>query len=264
MRTGRSVGALESRGWDPFGLKREGAAAVPPSARAARTTAARPGRPRPCSRPSLTARPRVARSPGTGAAAVGGRAAAAGALTGERGGGRAALPRSRSRRATLGRRLGPEPRPPVTGRHLPGGRGRAGPGWRSRAGARAEGPGCAPGPGRCGGQGWVRAGPCWGLGSRGRVRAAQPSSPHCGGLALPSARAQDRGRGGPGSLGPGSGILLLWVYLGRAHSPLRGLSTRTVWKKWEKILKMPCARGRGRSGVSHHLLLSRVQSERKT
>ena len=58
MRTGRSVGALESRGWDLFGLKREGAAAVPPPARAAPTPAARPGRPRPCSRHSLTARPR--------------------------------------------------------------------------------------------------------------------------------------------------------------------------------------------------------------
>lgn len=84
MRTGRSVGA-RSREVETFFWPETGRSCCrPPSARPALSPAARPGRPRPCSRPSLTARPRVARSPGTGAAAVGGRAAEA--LTGERAG----------------------------------------------------------------------------------------------------------------------------------------------------------------------------------
>ena len=152
-----------------FGPKRERVAAAPPPIRAAPTPAARPGRPRPCFRPSLTARPRVARLPGTGAAAVGGRAAAV--LTGERGGGRAAL--LRSCRIAPGLRLGPAPRPPVMGRHLPGGRGRAGPSECSRAGARAEGSGCGPG----GRQGWGRPGPGRGLGGRGSGRYGQHRRP---------------------------------------------------------------------------------------
>lgn len=192
---------------------RNGKEPPPPAASPRRAApAARPGRPRP-PRPSLSARPRVARSPGTGAAAVGGRAAAA-LLTGERGGRRAGPSVPSAPLSVPGRRLGPAPRPPVTGRHLPGGRGgrsagRTGPGdgqgrggegrggegragWRAAGGA---GPECgagrgAGGPGGVGGMGGGRAGVSG--------RAAPPSGPHCGGLALPSALGPGPPAGGAG------------------------------------------------------------------
>lgn len=120
---------------------RNGKELLLPAASPLRSPAARPARPRPCSRPSLTAGPRVARSPGTGAAAVGGRAAAA--LTGEHGGLAALRPPPSTRYPPPGFRLGPAPRPPVTGRHLPGGRGPQG-GGQDRAGQSRAAQGAGP------------------------------------------------------------------------------------------------------------------------